>query len=312
MLEGLPPNNAAHVMRLRCGEAVARRVVDIITETFDPAETAAAAFEETPSALRWDDGEPWLVEVYFGRPPVEDGVRDLIAVAAGPEIAAAAVFASLEERDWVAASLRGLEAVREGRFVVHGSHGREWVRVGDIGIEIEAALAFGTGHHGTTRGCLAALNALARRRRPRRILDIGTGTGVLAIAAARRWRRRVAAGDIDPIAVATAAANSRANGCGVLVRPVLAKGTAQAQLRAGAPYDLVFANILARPLRALAPALRPLVAPGGDVVLSGLLAGDVPGVVSAYRRQGFVLMSRRDRDGWATLSLRRPPLTAWP
>lgn len=305
MLEGLPPNNAAHVMRLRCGEAKARRVVDVITEFFDPAETAAAAFEETQSTRTWDDGEPWLVEVYFGHPPDEPGVRALVAAAADADLAETAQFARVEEKDWVAASLEGLEAVREGRFVVHGSHGRRRVQVGDIGIEIEAALAFGTGHHGTTRGCLAALNVVGRHRRPRRILDVGTGTGVLAIAAARRWRRAVAAGDIDPVAVNTAAANARANAAGTLVRPVLARGVAQRDLQAGAPYDLVLANILARPLKMLAPALRPLVVPGADVILSGLLSGDVPGVLSAYRAQGFDLARRRDLEGWATLILRQ-------
>ncbi len=306
MLEGLPPNNAAFVMRLRCGEADARRVVDVVTEFFDPAETAAAAFEETISTRTWNDGEPWLVEIYFGNQPDETEVRRLVASACNDDLAATATFARVEQRDWVAASLEGLEAVREGRFVVHGSHGRSRVAVGDIGIEIEAALAFGTGHHGTTRGCLAALNVVGRRRIPHRILDVGTGTGVLAIAAARRWKRPVAAGDIDPIAVSTAAANARANRAGRLVRPVLAKGTAQARLRAGSPYDLVLANILARPLKALAPALRPLVAPGGEIILSGLLDGDVPGVVSAYRTQGFALTRRRDLEGWATLMMRRP------
>ena len=202
--------------------------------------------------------------------------------------------------------LAGLDAVREGRVLIHGSHGRGRVRPGDIGIEIEAALAFGTGHHGTTRGCLAMLNDVARRRRPHRILDVGTGTGVLAIAAARRFQRRVAAGDIDAVAVATARDNAVRNRAGGLVRPVRAVGLGHPRLRSGAPYDLVFANILARPLRGLAPSLRRVLKPGGEIILSGLLAGDVPGVLSSYRTQGLVLVRRRTIEGWATLLMRRP------
>ena len=306
MLEGLPPNNAAHRMRLKCDEAQARHVADIVVETFDPADTAAAAFEETINPRTWVGGGPWLVEVYFGRKPDKDAVRALVAAATDAELAAAAVFDDVQTRDWVAASLEGLEAVREGRFVIHGSHGRHRVETGDIGIEIEAALAFGTGHHGTTRGCLSAFNRVARRRRPRHILDVGTGTGVLAIAAARRFRCPVASGDIDPVAVIAARDNARRNRAGGYVRPVRAVGVAHRILQARAPYDLVFANILARPLRRLAPALRRVVSPGGELILSGLLADDVAGVVSAYRRQGFVLRRRHDLEGWATLTMQRP------
>ncbi len=305
MLEGLPPNRAAHLMRLRCDEETARRIADIIVETFDPAETAAAAFEETTDIKDWKDIVPWIVEVYFGRPPEEDNVRALVESAAGPEAAAAIAFSRVEEKDWVASALEGLAPVRAGRFLVHGAHDRAALRVNDIGLEIEAALAFGTGHHGSTRGCLMMLDRVAKRRKPRAILDLGTGSGVLAIASAKLFHQKVQAGDIDPVAVAAAGANARLNGAGAYLRPVHATGLAHPALAEGAPYDLVFANILARPLRRLAPAVARHMAPEAEIILSGLLARDVPGVVSAYRTQGLRLLMRRDIDGWATLLMRK-------
>jgi ribosomal protein L11 methyltransferase len=304
MLEGLPPNNAAYVMRLRCEEATARLVADIIVETFDPADTAAAAFEETTNTKDWSGG-PWIVEVYFGCEPDEAAVRELINVVAGPEAAVAATFGRVSPRDWIAASLDGLAPVRAGRFLIHGAHDRAVVRANDIAIEIEAALAFGTGHHGSTRGCLLMLDRVVRRRRPRAILDVGTGTGILAIGAAKLCKLPVRAGDIDPVSVAAARSNARHNRVASYVRPVVARGSRHVEIENGAPYDLVFGNILARPLRALAPALARLMAPGGEIILSGLLAGDVRGVVSAYRMQGLALIGRRDIDGWQTLLMRR-------
>ena len=303
MLEGLPPNGAAYVMRLETDEATARLVADTIVETFDPTETAAAAFEKTPSTDSWKT-EEWVAEVYFGPEPDEDMIRQLVRDVAGDAAADGLVFGRVSEQDWVAASLEGLAPVRAGRFLVHGSHDRAAPRANDIGLEIEAALAFGTGHHGTTLGCLKALDAISKRRRPNRILDIGTGTGVLAIAAARMWRKNVAAGDIDPISTEAAAANARLNGASPWVKPVTARGTMHPALRQGRPYDLIFANILARPLRLLAPQIADVAAHDAELVLSGLLARDVAGVLSAYAAQGFALVTRGDLDGWATLVLR--------
>ena len=304
MLEGLPPNNAAHVMRLVCDEATARAVADIVVETFDPAETAAAAFEQDPNAASWSSG-PWTVEVWFASAPDEALVRELVASAAGAEAAAGLVFDRVSERDWVACSLEGLAPVRAGRFLVHGLHDRAKARSNDIALEIEAALAFGTGHHGTTRGCLLMLDAILKQRRPRRVLDVGAGTGVLALAAARALRQSVAVGDIDPIAVDAARSNARRNGAAPWLRPVTARGVQHPALTSGAPYDLIFANILARPLRLLAPSICALAARDADIVLSGLLARDVPGVLSAWAAQGFALARRGELEGWATLLIRR-------
>ncbi|MDQ6702646.1 MAG: 50S ribosomal protein L11 methyltransferase [Pseudomonadota bacterium] len=302
MLEGLPPNGAAHVM-LSCDEAAARRIADIIVETFDPATTAAAAFEEAPDPSDRNKGS-WIVEAYFGAPPDESNVRALVAAAAGAAAARAATFGRVDERDWVAASLEGLTPVRAGRFIVHGAHGRDAVKANDIAIEIEAALAFGTGHHGSTRGCFHMLDLVARKRRPRAILDLGTGSGVLAIAAAKLFKRKIHAGDIDSC-VQAASANAKRNCVASFVRPVLANGAAHPLLRAGGLYDLVLANIHARPLRDLAPQIARLTAPRAEIILSGLIGRDVPGVAAAYGRQAMALARRIDIDGWATLLMRR-------
>jgi ribosomal protein L11 methyltransferase len=303
MLEGLPPNNAAHVMRLVSDERRARSVADLIVESFEPAEAASTAFE-TDDRLP-GGGKAWLVEAYFGWEPDEEAVRALIAVASDEATALAATFGLTEKRDWVANSLAGLKPVRAGRFLVHGAHDRTRVRANDVAIEIEAGLAFGTGHHGTTRGCLLHFDRLLKRRRPNRVLDVGCGAGVLAIAAARVLRRKVWLGDIDPIAVEVTNANARLNGVGTLCRVIVSRGVENGALREAAPYDLVFANILAKPLRLLAPSLAGVISADGEAIVSGLLLADVPGVLASWRAQGFALAERIELEGWASLRLRR-------
>ena len=219
----------------------------------------------------------------------------MIAAAADEETARAAAFGVTEKRDWVANSLAGLAPVRAGRFLVHGAHDRARLRANDVGIEIEVGLAFGTGHHGTTRGCLLHFDRLLKRRRPQSVLDVGCGAGVLAIAAAKVLKRKVWLGDIDPVAIEVANANARLNGVGQHCKAIVSRGVENRFLREGAPYDVVFANILAKPLRLLAPPLAAVTAPGGDAIVSGLLMmADVPGVLASWRAQGFFLAERID------------------
>ena len=308
MLEGLHPRSPTHALRLALPEKAARRVADLVVETFDPAEAASAAFENEATGL-------WEVEVYFAEEPNQDSIRELVRIAAGDEAAAAAEFDTLAEKDWVKASLEGLTMVEAGRFLIHGGHDRGRVPLNRIGIEIEAALAFGTGHHGTTRGCLLALDAILKQKRPRRVLDVGTGTGVLAIAAARALRQPVALGDIDPVSVEASASNARLNRAASYLKPVVARGVQHPALMAGQPYDLIFANILAKPLRLLAPSIAGVASHDATLILSGLLARDVAGVLSAYAAQGFRLHKRGDLEGWATLVLTRsgakPQRSVW-
>ena len=297
MLEGLHPNNPTHVARIVTDEARARRIADLLGESFDPAETAVAAFEREDGTPK----PPWLVEVYFRTEPDYDAVTGLIHLAAGDETEVA--FDTFSDKDWVAASLEGLAPVPAGRFTIHGSHDRARVAKNTIAIEIEAALAFGTGHHGTTRGCLLALDDLLKRRRPHRPLDIGTGTGVLAIAAARALHRRVLASDIDPVAIATARNNIRFNKAGAFVTGLVARGTTAQAMQARKPYDLVFANILMGPLVRLAAPMAKLLAPGATVILSGLLHSHANAALAAYRAQGLHLIRQIKLDEWTTLVL---------
>src|SRR3984885_6130720 len=273
MLEGLPPNNAAHMMRLVSDERRARAVADLIFESFEPAEVASTAFETDDP---WPGGgRAWLMEAYFGSEPDEEAIRALAPAAADETPAPAATFGMTEKRAWVANSLAGLKPVRAGRFLVHGRHDRSRVQPNDVAIEIEAGLAFGTGHHGTTRGCLMHFDRLLKRRRPKRVLDVGCGAGVLASAAAKVLRRKVWLGDIDPVAVAVANANARLNGVGVLCRAIVSRGVENRALREGGPFDLVFANILARQLRLLAPSLAAVISADGEAIVSGLLLAAV-------------------------------------
>jgi ribosomal protein L11 methyltransferase len=300
MREGLLPHTVTTVLKLSTTQGRARALTELLGEMLDPTDTAVSAFES-------EDGSPeppWHVEVFFAEEPDEVAILELIGPVLGADISGA-TFTAVGAKDWVAASLDGLKPVRAGRFLVHGAHDRGLVRVNDIAIEIEAGLAFGTGHHGTTAGCLLAIHLELGKRRPRHVLDIGAGTGVLALAAAKRLKQRVVAGDIDPVAVEVTRDNAALNGARGLLDLYVAPGVRHARADRPRHFDLVVANILARPLMRLSRDVARVLSPDGVLILSGLLLRDVPGVLAAYRLQGLSLARRSEREGWATLVLRR-------
>jgi ribosomal protein L11 methyltransferase len=278
-------------------EQNAKRVVDLLTESFFDGQAAIAAFERS-------DGL-WGITVHFAETPDQTSIRELVRLAAGDEVAQAISFDTVEAKDWVRATLEELVPVPAGRFIVHGQHDRARVPLNKLGIEIEAALAFGTGHHGTTRGCLLLLDEVLKAYHPRRVLDLGTGTGVLAIAAAKAQHRPVLASDIDPLSVRVARDNARLNGVGGLVQAIQATGFSAPSFATRGPFDLVLANILANPLRQMATPMARHLAPSALVVLSGLLPHQAQGVVAAYRARGLVLVRHLQIAGWSSLLMQR-------
>ena len=278
-------------------EHVAKRVVDLLTESFFEGQAAIAAFE--------GPGGRWDITVHFAEAPDQTSIRELVGLAAGGEIAGDIAFDIVEAKDWVKATLEELVPVRAGRFIVHGQHDRTKVPPNKLGIEIEAALAFGTGHHGTTRGCLLLLDHVLKAYRPRRVLDLGTGTGVLAISAAKALQIRVLASDIDPLSVKVARDNARLNGTGDLVQTVQATGFSAPEFAQRGPFDLVLANILANPLRQMATPMARHLAPSALLILSGLLPHQAQSVIAAYRARGLNLERRIQIEGWSSLLLRR-------
>lgn len=265
-------------------------------EDLDEAPTGVGVFKlEDGSAL-------WEVGAYFADPPDEIA----LAVLAAAHGARGFAVSEVPDTDWVAHVRRELHPVEAGRFFVYGSHDRDKLPEGRTGLLIEAAMAFGTGHHGTTQGCLEMFDALLGRGVvPGNVADIGCGTAVLAIAAAKVLEASVIASDIDAVAVEVAIANAAANAVAGRIACVEAAGFDHPELAARAPYDLVFANILKGPLVALAPDMAAHVALGGHIILSGLLIPQAEAVIAAYRAVGFDLVDQREIGDWATLLLRR-------
>lgn len=211
----------------------------------------------------------------------------------------------LPDIDWVARSLEGLKPVRAGRFFVHGAHDRDQIKPGDIAIEIEAGLAFGTGHHGTTAGCLEVLESVVEAEHPQTALDLGTGSAVLAIALAKLAAIPVLATDIDPVATEVATANVKLNDASNLVETTTATGFDHPVFAERGPFALIVANILAGPLMDIAPDMAAHLQPGGSLVLSGILDRQHDAVLAAYTAQGFRHIRTLHLEGWVTIHLKR-------
>ena len=268
--------------------AVNRAKAESLPDLFELMDEPPTLNVEEPDPSKPDD---WVLTAYFAEQPDDGTVAQIVALF--PSASNVAV-SELEEQDWTTLSQRDLKPVRAGRFLVHTADHADAVRPGDWALQIEAGLAFGTGQHATTHGCLEAIARLGKSRRFNNIADIGTGTGVLAMAALKQQRKaRCIASDIDPIAIDVTAENLALNhfvagACAGRMALAVAPGLAAPALNNRAPYDLVLANILAPPLIALARDLSAVIAPGGVLVMAGLLHHQQRAVANAYRRHGLV------------------------
>jgi ribosomal protein L11 methyltransferase len=275
--------------------SLARTIVGALENLIDPQLDAVSQFADGPDA--------WRIEAYCPASGDAAGIARQLEGLVGAGVPPIEITA-VPDLDWVTISQAALPPVTAGRFLIHGSHDVARVAQGPNSILIDAGEAFGTAHHATTQGCLVMIDGLTRTMTFGRVLDLGCGSGVLAIAAARALPQAIVmASDNDPKAVAVAAANARVNGAGQRISFVCAPGLAHPWLRHGAPFDLVIANILAGPLCTLAPEVRRSMADGGMLVLGGLLDPEAPQVIATYAAHDFALIERRSMAGWTTLRL---------
>ncbi|GLR53790.1 50S ribosomal protein L11 methyltransferase [Shinella yambaruensis] len=278
-------------------EKRAEIALSLMTDVFEDEGYAIATMEID------EKKDIWEASVYMFRKDEAEIHARFAALLAGEFPDATIEREELPDIDWIAKSLEGLKPVRAARFVVHGSHDRGKVRAGEIAIEIDAGQAFGTGHHGTTAGCLEVISDVMRARKVRRVLDLGTGSGVLAIAARKLAPVTVLATDIDPVATRVARENVRLNGIASGITLETAPGFHSTAFGRHGPFDLIIANILARPLMRMAPQLAAQLAPQGDVILSGILASQRWKVLAAYNGAGLRHVRTIWREGWVTIHL---------
>ncbi|MEJ8474706.1 50S ribosomal protein L11 methyltransferase [Roseibium algae] len=286
-------------VRITAEALEAKRIADVLERVFEDEGNPVTIYETSA------DGKIWSAEILMFEMEPEEA-KELVLNRVGSDAFGAPVEAEiLPDINWVAKSLEGLKPVRAGRFFVHGSHDKEKLPGGAIGLEIEAALAFGTGHHGTTAGCLEEIDRLFSMREYYQVLDLGTGTGVLGIAIARLTKQHVLLTDIDPIATKTAAENAQLNGVAPLISTFTANGMEDRRFGEFGPFDLVVANILARPLMQMSKSIAAKMMRTSTLVLSGLRIEDGPRILFAYGCHGFHLSRRGEKDGWLTLTLVR-------
>ena len=273
----------------------AARLSDVL-EACPWPEALAVSMVETDEAR-----DLWRIEAIYADEPASSEIDDALQRAGLDKTGL--TIAAMAQKDWVRESLAGLAPVVAGRLCVHGNHDRHLRPAGSINIEIDAGLAFGTGHHNTTRGCLVALQRVLKSSKPKNCLDLGCGSGVLAIAACRLTGITAIASDIDEDAVTVTRDNARLNGTAHLMRCVTAAGLDHPAITAHSPYDLILANILARPLVSLAPAIARALSANGRLILSGLTSDQIRMVRAAYLAQGLSVVDTLIDDNWATLTL---------
>ncbi|MDO1584478.1 50S ribosomal protein L11 methyltransferase [Rhizobium oryzicola] len=279
-------------------ERQAEEILDILSDCFMEEDYALGTTEVDEKADRWEASVYMMLDE-------EAELFERIKAALAESFSHLPIEREvLPDIDWIAKSLEGLKPVRAGRFLVHGSHDRDKARPGDLSIEIDAGQAFGTGHHGTTAGCLEVIDRVVRRYEPRNALDLGTGSGVLAIAVRKLRKIPVLATDIDPVATRVAADNVRLNGIATGIALETAPGFHSAAFAKHGPFDLIIANILARPLIKMAPQLVQHLSSGGNVILSGILASQRWKVIAAYNGAGLAHVRTIWRNGWVTIHLR--------
>lgn len=290
----------------RLGLTAGHERIALFEEVFERFAEAVTIFMDDQTGISEGEGD-WHLEGFSRTPPDRHEITAALAAVAaayGTELPPLSIL-RVPNIDWVTANLRDFPPIDAGRFFVKGTHWQGPVPAGRIRLDVDAGQAFGSGEHATTRGCLLALDRLGRQGRRVRALDLGSGSGILAIAMAKMWAAQVIATDIDPRAVAVANANAALNGVAASVRAVTSDGYRNPLLKKRRPFDIVTANILARPLMRFAPDLAAHLAPGGVAVLSGLLEWQERLVMAPHERQGLTLIHRRVIDGWATLVIGR-------